>query len=137
MDAVPPYQAAASWADTLIRPIGACLGNFDSVLMGTSDFGHLLLCGAYLVGVPFCCMHLWRIIPENLRVAWWLGVGFVYLCGVSRLLEVMITHQAGWYLYQIVNVERILTGIVSWAFVLAVFQASRRLKERDVADSGG
>lgn len=119
--------------DAYVHPHGFCLANFDPWLVVASDLGNLLVFGAYVLGVPFCAAGLFRHVPPSLARTFWLGVGFVYLCGISHLLDVIITHTATWWLYQFVTIERVVTGVVSWVFVLAVFRASRTVGLRVVA----
>lgn len=132
-----PWQADSDWLNDLVQPHGFCLANYDPWLIIASDLGNILVFGAYVLGVPFCTVGLWRYFPSNLRITFGLGVAFVYLCGVSHLLDVIVTHKASWWFYQVVTLERVLTGIVSWAFVFAVFRATRRANLRVVADSDG
>jgi len=114
---------------TLLLPHSFCLLDAQW-LVWPLDAGNLLTAGAYLLGFPFCSYAVWAALPHAemppiARWLFWLGVAFVYSCGMGHLLDWLTTHVATWGLYQLMAWQRVGTGLVSWAFVLCLFVASR------------
>lgn len=125
---------AAEWIDAYVHPHGYCLANFDPALVIASDLANLAVAGAYMLGFPFCAWRLFPVIPSAIRTVYVLGILFVYTCGLGHFLDVVITHHASYGLYIAVIAEAALTGIISWAFVLAVFSATRNVGLRVITD---
>lgn len=110
------------------------LADFDPALVVASDLANLAVAGAYMVGFPFCTWRLFPVIPVSIRAVYVLGVLFVYSFGLGHFLDIIVTHKASYLIYALVIAEDVLTGIVSWAFVLAVLNTTRRAGLRVVAD---
>lgn len=125
---------AAEWIDAYVHPHGYCLANFDPALVVLSDISNLGVAGAYMLGFPFVAMRLFPVMPPAIRLVYVLGVLFVYSCGVGHFLDVVITHHASYWLYMFVIGENVFTAVISWAFVLATFTATRRAGLRIISD---
>lgn len=120
-------SAAINWLDEASAH-KFCL--VDPTLIAVSDISNLAVAVAYVLGFPFMAVLFFRVVergvwPPIFRLIFWLGVGFVYFCGVSHFLDVIVTHFASYRIYQAVIAELAVTAIVSLAFVGVGIYASR------------
>ena len=125
------------WLELLVQPHGFCLANFDPTLTITHDLANLGVCFAYVFGFPFCAWRMVAMVPRELFAHLGLLVAFVYACGVGHFFKVLTAHAATYELYMFVVAWDAFTAFISWAFVLAIFDATRRLGLRMVQTDGG
>lgn len=123
--------------DDLILPHGICLGDYDPLLLLLTDGGNVLISLAYMVAFPFALFRLVDSLPSKVFPVAILMAMFVFTCGLSHLIMVMLTHRATYNGYLFAGWELMATGLISWAFVLAVFWATQKAGLRIVANEDG
>jgi hypothetical protein len=112
------------------------LAQFDPMLVALADIGNLSTSLAYIIGFPLVMFRLFDEVPKRIVPVLGLGVLFVMFCGVSHLIDTLVTHQASYVAYLISGWQMVATGIISWAFVIAMMWATNKAGLRLVAEEG-
>jgi hypothetical protein len=107
-----------------LQPHALCLAG-DPTLLWLFVFGNMLVASAYTVAFTFVTTTLFVGSEKGTLHVIWLMWGFVVLCGLTHVMGVVVMFRAGFFLFYGTAAEVLLTGVVSWAFVVTGMRLAR------------